>query len=51
MAKSEFEVGMHANWETWENGGTYYSGTIIEIDSNVAYVKCIDGKTRAVEVN
>jgi hypothetical protein len=35
-------------WKTI--GGNEYEGVIVDLDSNVAIVKCTDGKTRSVEI-
>jgi hypothetical protein len=46
---SKLQVGMHVNWETWENGGKWYSGVITEIEGDTVHVKGYDGKMHAVD--
>lgn len=41
-------IGMRVGWATY--GGDKYSGTVIELDSNVLHVKCDDGEMRAVGI-
>lgn len=40
--------GDNIEWQTL--GGDLFMGEVIELDSNVAIVRCLDGKIRAVEV-
>lgn len=42
------KIGDEFSWDTI--GGKRYQGVIVDIDSNVAYVKCSDGITRPVEI-
>ena len=42
------KIGDEFSWDTI--GGKCYQGVIVDIDSNVAYVKCTDGVTRPVEI-
>ena len=42
------KAGDEFSWDTIS--GERYSGIIVEMDGNVAYVKCTDGVTRPVEI-
>lgn len=42
------EIGSFYKWETL--GNKKHEGIVIEVDSNVAYIMCADGVTRAVEI-
>ncbi len=42
------KIGDEFSWDTI--GGKRYEGVIVDIDSNVAYVRCTDGVTRPVEI-
>jgi hypothetical protein len=43
-------LGLNSTVEWKTVGGHVYKGTVIDIDMNVAIVKCTDGVVRGVEV-
>ena len=41
------KIGYEYSWKTII--GDEYSGVVVDVDSNVLYVKCLDGVIRPVE--